>query len=50
MEVYVSGVAVLGDYGVRDLRVLAKVSRDTGQTRRLLELAAIYKGVSRGAQ
>lgn len=37
------------DYGARDLRVLARGSRDATQTRRLLALAAIYDGASRGA-
>ena len=36
------------DYGARDLRGLAKASRDAAQTRRLLALAAIYEGTSRG--
>jgi len=37
------------DYGARDLRVLARASRDANQTRRLLTLAAIYEGGSRSA-
>ena len=37
------------DYGARELRVQARVSRDADQTRRLLALAAIYEGTSRGA-
>ena len=37
------------DYGARDLRALARGSRDANQTRRLLALAAIYEGASRGA-
>jgi transposase len=37
------------DYGAGDLRGLAKASRDANQTRRLLALAAIYEGASRGA-
>ena len=37
------------DYGARELRVQARVSRDADQTRRLLALAAIYEGASRGA-
>jgi transposase len=37
------------DYGARDLRTLAKASRDANQTRRLLALAAIYEGASRSA-
>src|ERR1700752_4788345 len=36
------------DYEARHLRALAKVSRDANQTRRLLALAAIYEGSSRG--
>src|SRR5690242_14091561 len=36
------------DYGAGDLRGLAKASRDANQTRRLLALAAIYEGASRG--
>jgi hypothetical protein len=35
------------DYDARQLRALAKASRDANQTRRLLALAAIYKGGSR---
>src|SRR3954454_5383204 len=37
------------DYGARKLRALARASRDADQTRRLLVLAAIYEGASRGA-
>ena len=37
------------DYGARELRALARASRDARQTRRLLALAAIYEGASRGA-
>jgi len=37
------------DYGARELRALARGSRDADQTRRLLVLAAIYDGASRGA-
>ena len=37
------------DYGAGDLRALARGSRDADQTRRLLALAAIYDGASRGA-
>ena len=36
------------DYDARHLRALAKASRDANQTRRLLALAAIYEGGSRG--
>jgi transposase len=45
------GVAVRlrEDYTATQLRGLAKQSRDAGQTRRLLALAAIYEGGSRGA-
>lgn len=37
------------DYGARELRALARASQDAHQTRRLLALAAIYDGASRGA-
>ena len=37
------------DYEAGDLRALAKASREANQTRRLLALAAIYEGASRGA-
>ena len=37
------------DYGARDLRALARGTGDANQTRRLLALAAIYEGASRGA-
>jgi transposase len=37
------------DYDARQLRALAKASRDANQTRRLLALAAIYDGEPRGA-
>ena len=36
------------DYDAQHLRALAKASRDANQTRRLLALAAIYEGRSRG--
>ena len=36
------------DYDAQHLRALAKASRDANQTRRLLALAAIYEGSSRG--
>ena len=36
------------DYTAAQVRVLAKQSHDAGQTRRLLALAAIYDGGSRG--
>ena len=35
------------DYDARQLRALAKASRDANQTRRLLALAAIYEGGAR---
>ena len=41
-------VALRSDYDARALRRLAKASRDADQTRRLLALAAIYDGSSRG--
>ena len=37
------------DYDAQHIRALAKASRDAKQTRRLLALAAIYKGASRAA-
>lgn len=37
------------DYGAPELRALARAARDADQTRRLLALAAIYEGASRGA-
>lgn len=37
------------DYEARDLRALARASRDANQTRRLLALAAIYEDGSRRA-
>jgi hypothetical protein len=46
LEVYVSGIAALGNYGARDLRALAKIPPDIGQTRRLLALATIDEDVS----
>jgi hypothetical protein len=36
------------DYDAKTLRRLAKASRNADQTRRLLALAAIYEGRSRG--
>jgi transposase len=42
-------VVLRADYAAEDLRRLAKASRDAGQTRRLLALAAIYDGASRTA-
>ena len=41
-------VALRSDYDARALRRLAKASRDADQTRRLLAVAAIYDGSSRG--
>src|SRR5215468_9099775 len=41
-------VALRSDYDAKALRRLAKASRDADQTRRLLALAAIYDGGSRG--
>ena len=44
-----AATALRADYTAEDLRRLAKASRDAGQTRRLLALAAIYDGASRTA-
>ena len=44
-----AATALRADYTADDLRQLAKASRDSGQTRRLLALASIYDGVSRTA-
>src|ERR1700675_82417 len=41
------GIGLRNDYCGSDLRRLARCSKDAGQTRRLLALAAIYEGVSR---
>ena len=41
------GIALRNDYCGSDLRRLARCSKDAGQTRRLLALAAIYEGMSR---
>jgi len=41
------GIALRGDYDAARLRTLAKVTRDAGQSRRLLALAEIYDGGSR---
>jgi hypothetical protein len=49
LDVCISGVAVLGDYVTRNLRALAKVSLDTGQTRHILALATIDADVSYSA-
>lgn len=43
-----AAIALHGDYDARRLRGLAKQSDDADQTRRLLALAAIYDGSSRG--
>ncbi len=43
-----AGIALRADYTAEHLRVLARRSRDTGQTRRLLALAVICEGGSRG--
>jgi transposase len=43
-----AAVGVRGDYDAAQLRALAKRSGDANQTRRLLALAAIYDGGSRG--
>ena len=42
-------VALRSDFEGSGLRRLARLSRDAGQTRRLLALAAIYDGSTRGA-
>ena len=44
-----SAIGLRADYDADALRRLAKASRDSGQTRRLLALAAIYDGASRTA-
>jgi putative transposase len=41
------GIALRPDYDAAQLRSLAKATRDVGQSRRLLALAAIYDGGSR---
>lgn len=41
-------LALRGDYSGSDLKRLARESRDADQTRRLLALAVIYNGGSRG--
>jgi transposase len=43
-----AAIALRGDYDARRLRGLAKRSDEADQTRRLLALAAIYDGGSRG--
>jgi hypothetical protein len=47
-DVMALAVRLREDYDARHLRALAKASRDANQTRRLLALAAIYEGASRG--
>jgi transposase len=44
-----SRIALRDDYDAVDLRRLARRSRDSRQTRRLLALAAVYDGMSREA-
>src|SRR3954470_23813478 len=41
------GISLPGAYDADQLRLLAKATRDAGQSRRLLALAAIYDGGSR---
>ena len=41
-------VPLRADFNVDDLRRLARQARDANQTRRLLALAVIYEGGSRG--
>jgi transposase len=43
-----AAIALRGDFTSQELRRLAKRSRDGGRTRRLLALAEIYDGGSRG--
>lgn len=43
-----AAIALQSDFTADDLRALAKASRDARQTRRLLALALIYDGGSRG--
>ena len=43
-----AAIALRLDYSARELRRLAKASKDAAQTRRLLALAAVYDGGSRG--
>ena len=42
-----AAIGLRADFSADDLRRLAKASRDAGQTRRLLALAAIYEGALR---
>jgi hypothetical protein len=43
-----SAVPLRTDFSARELRQLAKQSRDNNQSRRLLSLAAVLDGMSRG--
>src|SRR5215472_8960149 len=43
-----AAIGLRSDYGAMELRRLAKASTDAAQTRRLLALAAVYDGGSRG--
>ena len=43
-----SAVPLRTDFSARELRRLAKQSRDSNQSRRLLSLAAVLDGMSRG--
>lgn len=43
-----AAVALRGDYDAAELRSLARRSKDARQVRRLLALAAVYDGASRG--
>ena len=43
-----TAIKLRSDYTAEQLRVLARRSGDAGQTRRLLALAVIYEGGSRG--
>ncbi len=40
-------IALRGDFGAAEVRATARDSKDAGQTRRLLALAAIYDGATR---
>lgn len=43
-----SGIGLRGDFDGVGLRALAKATKDAGQARRLVALAAIYDGGARG--
>lgn len=43
-----ASIAIRGDYTARELRKLAARAKDANQGRRLLALAAVYDGMSRG--